>query len=88
VFYFWIYLGIINVIAFLMYGIDKYKAMKNKWRISEAALIGVAALGGVVGAIVGMRLFRHKTKHIKFVLGVPAILLLWIIVIVIINFIL
>ena len=87
-FYFWIYLGIINVIAFLMYGIDKYKAMKNKWRISEAALIGVAALGGVVGAIVGMRLFRHKTKHIKFVLGVPAILLLWIIVIVIINFIL
>jgi uncharacterized membrane protein YsdA (DUF1294 family) len=55
---------------------DKYKAKKNLWRIPEATLMGVAAIGGSLGAILGMRLFRHKTKHLKFGLGLPVLLVL------------
>lgn len=55
--------------------VDKVKAKKNRWRISERTLMLSAALGGSVGALLGMYTFRHKTKHIKFTLGVPAILL-------------
>ena len=60
-----------NAIAFAMYGIDKHKAQKDKWRISEAALISSAFLMGGIGAILGMRVFRHKTKHLKFKLLIP-----------------
>lgn len=70
------YLLLVNVIAFFMYGIDKRKAQKGKWRTPEAALIGIAVIGGSVGALLGMKVFRHKTKHPKFVIGVPVILLL------------
>ena len=70
------YLLIINAIAFLLMLIDKQKARKNKWRISEAALMFSAVLGGSIGALLGMYTFRHKTKHLKFTLGIPTILVL------------
>ena len=68
------YLILVNAVAFLLMLIDKYKAKKNKWRISEATLMGIAAIGGSLGAIGGMYTFRHKTRHLKFTLGIPAIL--------------
>ena len=71
-----IYILIINAVAFLLMLIDKYKAKKNLWRIPEATLMGVAAIGGSLGAILGMRLVRHKIKHLKFSLGLPVLLAL------------
>ena len=73
--YFLLYLLLINAGAFLLMLVDKYKARKKRWRIPERTLIGSALLGGSVGALLGMYTFRHKTKHIKFTLGVPAILI-------------
>lgn len=70
-----IYLIVINVLTFLIYGVDKWKAQRDKWRIPEDTLIWLAVAGGSVGALLGMNLFRHKTKHRKFFLGIPAILL-------------
>ena len=70
-----IYLLVINVLTFLIYGVDKWKAQRDKWRIPEDTLIWLAVAGGSVGALLGMNLFRHKTKHRKFFLGIPAILL-------------
>ena len=70
------YLLIINAIAFLLMLIDKQKARQNKWRISEAALMFSAILGGSIGALLGMYTFRHKTKHLKFTLRIPTILVL------------
>ena len=67
------YLLIINAIAFVLMMADKQKAKKRKWRIPEATLMGTAALGGSIGAWLGMQIFRHKTKHIKFTLGIPLI---------------
>lgn len=72
--YFLLYLLLINAAAFLLMLIDKQKARKNRWRIPERTLIGSALLGGSVGALLGMYTFRHKTRHLKFTLGVPAIL--------------
>ncbi len=73
----WLLLGylVVNLIVFLMYGIDKYKAKKKLWRIPEATLIG-AAVFGVFGALAGMHFFRHKTKKLKFFVTVPVILVL------------
>ena len=70
------YLLAINAVTFIVYGIDKYKAKKGKWRISEATLLLLAVLGGSVGAWVGMRVWHHKTMHKKFKYGIPAILLI------------
>ena len=70
-----IYLIAINILTFLIFGIDKRKARKGKWRIPEATLIGLAVAGGSIGALLGMYLFRHKTQHKKFTLGIPAIIL-------------
>ena len=70
-----IYLVIINVVTFFMYGIDKWKAKKSKWRIREAALLGLAVLGGSIGAWLGMKVWHHKTLHKKFRYGVPFILI-------------
>lgn len=67
------YLGLINITAFVMFGIDKRRAKRKMWRISEKALMMSAVLGGSVGGLLGMSLFRHKTKHRKFTLGIPAI---------------
>lgn len=80
-----IYLIVINIIAFAMMGIDKRKAIKRRWRIPEKSLFLSAILGGSIGAIAGMQLFRHKTKHTKFVIGMPAILILQIVIIVAIS---
>ena len=68
-----IYLLLINLLAFALMGIDKEKARRHKWRIPEKTLFLSALLGGSVGAIAGMQLFRHKTKHWYFVMGMPAI---------------
>ncbi len=66
-----LYLFIINISSFILYGIDKQKAIKHKFRISENTLIFSALIGGSVGAFLGMQFFRHKTKHPKFIIGVP-----------------
>lgn len=76
------YLLVINLITFIVYGIDKYKAKKAKWRIPEATLLLMAAIGGSIGAWLGMKAWHHKTLHKKFKYGIPAILLLQIIAII------
>lgn len=68
------YLLIINALSFLFMLTDKRKAVKKAWRIPEATLLGIAAMGGSLGAVLGMRLFRHKTKHPKFAVGLPVLL--------------
>lgn len=70
-----IYLLIINAAGFLVMTIDKLYAKKNMWRIPERTLMGVAAIGGSIGVLIAMYLVRHKTKHMKFVIGVPLILI-------------
>lgn len=68
------YLIAVNVAAWIMYGLDKWKARSGKWRISERTLLIVALIGGSVGALTGMLMFRHKTKKPKFVVGIPVML--------------
>lgn len=68
------YLTVINVVTFFMYGIDKWKAKRSKWRIPEATLLLMAVLGGSLGAWLGMKLWHHKTLHKKFRYGIPLIL--------------
>ena len=70
---------LINAAGFTLMLVDKIKAKRNLWRIPEATLIGVAAIGGSIGAIAGMKLFRHKTLHAKFYIGLPVILALQIV---------
>ena len=69
------YIVVINLVSFMMFGIDKYKAHRGQWRISEATLLAVAAIGGSIGAWMGMKVWHHKTLHSKFRYGVPIILL-------------
>ena len=69
-----LYLLIINAVVFLLMLVDKYKARKNLWRIPETTLITSAVLGGSIGALLGMYLVRHKTRHPKFTVGIPLIL--------------
>jgi uncharacterized membrane protein YsdA (DUF1294 family) len=66
----------LNVITFFVYGIDKWKAKKGKWRISEATLLILAIIGGSIGAWLGIKVWHHKTMHKKFKYGVPAIIAL------------
>jgi len=70
-----LYLLIVNALAFLLMLVDKRKAQKKLWRIPESTLLLTAAIGGSIGSLCGMYTFRHKTKHLKFTLGVPAILI-------------
>lgn len=77
-----LYLIIVNFIGFLMMGIDKQKAIKGAFRIPEATLFVIALIGGSIGSIVGMYTFRHKTRHFSFVYGMPAILILQVILII------
>ena len=70
------YLLAVNIATFLLYGVDKYKAKKGKWRISEATLLTMAAIGGSIGAWAGMRLWHHKTMHKKFKYGIPVIIIM------------
>ena len=69
------YALLINLILFAVMGIDKYKARKGLWRIPEKTLFGLALAGGSIGGILGMKMFRHKTRHNSFKLGFPAILI-------------
>ena len=68
-----LYLLIINAAGFLLMLVDKYKAKKKLWRIPEATLMGVAAMGGSIGSLIGMYTVRHKTKHLKFTIGIPMV---------------
>ena len=77
-----LYLIIVNAAAFLLMLADKQKAKRGAWRIPEKTLIGAAAIGGSIGALCGMYLFRHKTKHLKFTLGIPLILAVQIIAVI------
>ena len=70
------YLLAVNIATFLLYGFDKYKAKKGQWRISEATLLTMAAIGGSIGAWAGMRLWHHKTMHKKFKYGIPLIIIM------------
>ena len=70
------YLLAINFVSFFLYGIDKYKAKKGRWRISEATLLMMAVIGGSIGAWAGMRLWHNKTMHKKFKYGIPIIIIL------------
>ena len=65
----------INILTFFLYGVDKWKAKRDKWRVSEAALIWMAVFGGSIGAWLGMKAWHHKTQHKKFRYGIPLILL-------------
>lgn len=76
----WIYIVLIywagiNVVTFFLYGIDKWKAKRSKWRVPESTLLWWAAFGGSIGALLGMKAWHHKTQHKKFRYGVPAILI-------------
>ena len=69
------WLAVINLLTFIVYGADKRRARKGKWRVPEKTLFLLPLLGGSIGALLGMRVFHHKTKHWYFVWGIPAILL-------------
>lgn len=69
------YLIVVNVLTFFMFGIDKWKAKRHQWRIPEATLLGLAVVGGSIGAWLGMKAWHHKTLHKKFQYGIPLILL-------------
>lgn len=70
-----LYIVVVNVVTFIVYGVDKWRARRGKWRVPEHTLLGLAAVGGSIGAWAAMRCFRHKTLHNKFRIGVPVILL-------------
>lgn len=74
-----LYLCIINLIGFIIMFIDKNRAIHKRWRISEKTLLGISVIGGSIGMLLGINVFRHKTKHIKFTTGVPLILIIQII---------
>lgn len=71
-----IYLILINIITFFVFGADKRKARKGRWRVPEAALFFLSAIGGSAGALAGMRVFRHKTRKSAFKFGIPLIFIL------------
>lgn len=81
-----IYLLIINLIGFYMMWSDKRKAKWGKWRIPEQTLFIVTALGGGIGTIAGMYTFRHKTKKLKFTIGLPVLVILEIILVIYLKF--
>ena len=72
-FYMFMYIVCINIYGFILMGLDKYKARKEKWRIKERTFFIIALLGGAMGAVLGMTMFRHKTQHASFYLGIPII---------------
>ena len=77
-----VYLIVIYFISFIMMGLDKYKAKKRAWRIPESTLFVLALIGGSVGSIAGMHLFHHKTRHWYFLYGMPAILIIQILIVI------
>ncbi|MGL5617188.1 MAG: DUF1294 domain-containing protein [Sarcina sp.] len=79
------YLIIINIIGFLSMYIDKRRAIKGKWRISEAKLLFIAIIGGSIGSYLGMHIFRHKTKYMKFSYGIPIIIIFQLIILIFVR---
>lgn len=79
--YFLIYLAAVNVLAFSLFVQDKWKARNRQWRISEGTLLFLAVIGGSVGALAAMSIFRHKTRKAKFAIGIPVILVVQILAI-------
>ena len=77
-----IYLLVVNIVAFIACGYDKNAAINGRWRISERTLMTLSAAGGAAGMMTGMAIFRHKTKHRKFMVGVPLLAAVWIVLIV------
>lgn len=77
-----IYLAVINFISFIVMGVDKHKARKRAWRIPESTLFVLALIGGSIGSIAGMHLFHHKTRHWYFLYGMPAILIIQILLVI------
>lgn len=71
-----LYLFLVNAAGFLFMLVDKQRARKKQWRIPEATLMGIAAMGGSIGSLLGMYVFRHKTRHSKFYIGIPVLLVL------------
>lgn len=86
--YLFIYLALVNAAAFLLMLIDKIKAKKKMWRTPERVLLGFSAIGGSLGGLLGMRLFRHKTKHPQFAIGIPVMLAIHIVLLVVVFFVL
>ena len=80
IFVFFIWIIIINFYGFLLCGIDKIKAKRHKWRISEKHLIVVSLIGGAVGVLIGMKLSHHKTQKSKFIFAIPLLCTLWIVI--------
>lgn len=78
--YFLIYLLLINAVGFALMRSDKIRSIKNRWRIRENTLIGIAVFGGCIGVLAAMRLFRHKTRHPKFYIGLPVVLTLQVLI--------
>ncbi len=76
-----LYIAVMSLIAFGAFGLDKYKAKANRWRIRERTLFILAILGGGIGAFLGMKTFHHKTLHKQFVIGIPAIMIIQLILI-------
>ena len=75
----------INILTFIAYGVDKFKAAHNRWRIPEAVLLELAIFGGSIGALLGMKVWHHKTKHKKFKYGLPAILIIQLAIIILLR---
>ena len=80
-----IYLMFINLITFIIFMIDKFKSINKKWRIKESTLINLCIVGGSIGGFVSMYLFRHKTKHSSFYIGIPLIIIIQIILLIYLN---
>ena len=77
---FLVYLALLSLVTLIVYGVDKARAKRGLWRISERALLTLSLAGGAVGGLAAMQLFRHKTKHLKFTIGVPLLLVLHVII--------
>ena len=83
--YLYLYLLIVNVLSFLFMLTDKIKAIKGRWRISEKTLLTLCAIGGSLGGLLAMKLFRHKTLHPRFSIGIPVMLALHIVLLVLLQ---
>ncbi len=81
----YLYLIIINALGLILMLVDKEKARRGAWRISERTLLTVAAVGGSLGSLLGMELFRHKTKHLKFTVAVPVLLVIHIVILIFLH---
>lgn len=83
--YLYLYLLLVNALSCLLMLIDKIKAAKKRWRIPERTLLGVCAIGGSLGGLIGMKLFRHKTLHPQFSIGIPVMLAVHIVLLVVLH---